>query len=60
MSEAKKRYDKKTAKMVSLKFNIKTDADILTRLNQVGNKQGYIKRLIRDEMGADTDSASAD
>ena len=31
-------------------FNKETDADILQRLETVGNKQGYIKKLIRDDI----------
>ena len=53
-SEAKKRanakYDKSNTKMMSFKFNLQTDADILDRLASVPNKQGYIKELIRKDM----------
>lgn len=50
MSEAKKRYDKANTKMVCLKLNKKTDADIIQRLEGRPNKQGYIKALIREDM----------
>jgi hypothetical protein len=33
-----------------LKLNDRTDADILEWLSQVGNKQGYIKDLIRKDI----------
>lgn len=33
-----------------MKLNTKTDADILARLAQEPNKQGYIKRLIRADI----------
>lgn len=53
-TEAQKRatlkYDEKYAKQVALKLNTKTDADIFCRLDEVGNKQGYIKQLIRDDI----------
>ena len=53
-SEAQKKasakYDKENTKMISFKFNEKTDADILDRLASVPNKQGYIKKLIREDM----------
>ena len=53
-SEAQKRasarYDKIHTKTIILKLNLVTDADVLKRLEEVGNKQGYIKRLIRDDM----------
>lgn len=50
MSEAKKRYDKQHTKQISLKLNKKTDADVLARLGRVGNMQGYIKKLIREDI----------
>lgn len=50
MSEAKKRYDKQHTKQIALKLNKKTDADVLARLGRVGNMQGYIKRLIREDI----------
>jgi hypothetical protein len=31
-------------------LNTKTDADILEKLNEVENKQGYIKELIRADL----------
>ena len=36
---------------VQLKLNIKTDADILARLDAVPAKQTYIKDLIRKDIG---------
>jgi hypothetical protein len=45
------RYDMMNTVRVALKLNTKTDADILARLEEVGNKQGYIKELIRKDMG---------
>ena len=47
---AKERYDKATAKQMLFRFNEKTDADIIEKLEEVDNKQGYIKQLIRDDM----------
>lgn len=44
------RYDKKHTKGVYLKLNKETDKDILKKLNEVDNKQGYIKSLIRKDM----------
>ena len=41
------KYDKANTKSMMLKFNLKTDADILEHLETVGNKQGFIKQLIR-------------
>lgn len=54
MRESQKRasakYDAKATKQIKLKLNISTDADILERLDEVDNKQGYIKELIRRDI----------
>ena len=54
VSEAKKaakaRYDAKTAKYISLKLNVNTDADMIELLQQQENVQGFIKDLIRKEL----------
>ena len=47
---AKEKYDARTKAGVYLKLNKGTDADILERLDQVENKQGYIKELIRADI----------
>lgn len=44
---AKAKYDEKNTVQVKLKLNLKTDKDILEALERSGNKQGYIKELIR-------------
>ena len=43
-------YHKQRGTQVHLWFHDVNDADILKRLNEVGNKQGYIKALIRDDI----------
>lgn len=45
-----KKYDKMNTTHLHLKLNLKTDKDILERLDQVESKQGYIKRLIREDI----------
>ena len=54
ISEAQKKasikYDKANTKGLYLKLNINTDSDILERLEEVENKQNYIKRLIRNDI----------
>lgn len=45
-----KKYDATSTKQIHLKLNIKTDADIIEKLNKVENVQGYIKEIIREEM----------
>jgi hypothetical protein len=49
---ASNRYDRANTKAVALKLNKKTDADILAKLEEVGNVQGYIKQLIRADIEA--------
>ena len=53
-TEAQKRasakYDKANTRSVLLKFNTTNDADILTMLDEVENRQGYIKMLIRNDI----------
>lgn len=46
------KYDKANTTQVRMKLNLKTDADILEKLDSVGNKQGYIKALIRADIEA--------
>ncbi len=54
VSEAMKRsiakYDAKNTRQIKMKLNLKTDKDILDRLDQVENTQGYIKDLIRADI----------
>lgn len=40
-------YDKLHTRRFSLKFNTKTDKDIIDCLESVDNFQGFIKKLIR-------------
>ena len=48
--KAQAKYDKKNTQQVVLKLNIKHDADILAKLQNEANKQGYIKDLVRKDM----------
>lgn len=50
---AQKRYDeanKDKFRMIHLKLNRETDADIIEKLEQSQNIQGYIKELIRADI----------
>ena len=47
---ASMRYNETHVKQIKLNLNLKTDADILSQLDKVGNKQGYIKDLIRRDI----------
>ena len=50
---AREKYEAKNAVQLKMKLNRKTDADILAKLDAVGNKQGYIKSLIRADIEAE-------
>lgn len=47
---AQQRYDRENTVQVKMKLNKKTDKDILKKLQEVSNKQGYIKFLIRNDL----------
>ena len=49
-ARASAKYDKENTKQIILKLNLKTDAEILQKLESVPNRQGYIKELIRQDM----------
>lgn len=50
--KAQMKYDAKATKQIKLKLNLTSDKDILDKLDQVDNKQGYIKELIRKDIMA--------
>lgn len=49
-AKATKKYQAEKTRLMSIRLNIKTDADIIAKLEMVGSKQGYIKELIRKDM----------
>lgn len=57
-SDAQKRavqkYDAANTVQLHFKLNRGTDKDILDKLDQVENKQGYIKDLIREDLKGDS------
>lgn len=57
---ASSKYDRNNTKAVMLKLNLTNDADILKKLDGVGNKQGYIKDLIRNDIRGEGDVLSVD
>ena len=48
--ERQTRYNKANTTTVLLRLNKRTDADIIGRLQEVGNKQRYVKSQIRRDM----------
>lgn len=52
--KAQKKWDeanRENRRSIRLNLNRKTDADIIERLEKEPNIQGYIKNLIRSDMG---------
>ena len=45
---AQEKYDKENTVFVGLKLNKKTDKDIIDILSNVTNKQGFIKKVLKD------------
>lgn len=48
--KATAKYDAQNTIQIKLKLNTKTDADIIKKLAATDNKQGYIKKLIREDI----------
>ncbi len=48
--DAQTKYDKANTIRLSLKLNVKTDADIIAWLEAQKSKQGAVKELIRKEL----------
>lgn len=49
-ARASAKYDASHTKQIKMKLNYETDKDIIEKLEKVGNKQGYIKELIRKDL----------
>lgn len=47
---ASKKYNKENTMVLSMRFNLKNDADIIDYLNKVGSKTGLVKTLIREQI----------
>lgn len=51
-SQAKKNWVAANTTRIVMNLNHHTDKDLLDKLNSVPSKQGYIKALIRKDLGA--------
>ena len=55
-SEARRRanakYDSKNTRQYRLKLNVNTDADVIKKFDDTENVQGYIKKLVREDIKA--------
>lgn len=62
MKEKNKRivkYIKENVKQMCLALNVKTDRDILDKLETVDSKNGYIKSLIREDIKRENEDKNA-
>ena len=48
--KAVNKFNKEKTKVIPVRLNFKTDADILSHLETVSSKMGYVKNLIRADM----------
>ena len=48
--KAATKYNATNTKLLQIRLNFKTDADIIARLEAVSSKMGYVKKLIRKDM----------
>lgn len=48
--KAVNKFNKEKTKCVNVRLNLKTDADILKKLDNVPSKMGYIKAIIRKDI----------
>lgn len=52
---AKARYDKTTQQLV-MRLRVDADADVISKLESVGNKTAYIRKLIRRDIKHEADA----
>lgn len=52
VARAQKKYNEEHTTVITMKLHNENDRDILEKLEQVENKQGYIKSLIRADLQA--------
>lgn len=48
---ASNKYNRDNTRAFCIRLNKNTDSEIITYLDQIENKTGYIKRLISEDMG---------
>ena len=58
--KASEKYDRQNTRQVVLKLNLNNDADILQKFEEVENRQGYIKNLIRRDLRGNNNILSQD
>ena len=53
---SQRKYDTANCTFYNLKFNNRTDADVIAKLASVPSKQDYIRQLIRKDLAQDADN----
>ena len=53
---AQERWLKSNSVNLNIRLMLRTEQDIIKRLDEVGNKAGYIKRLIREDIARQEES----
>ena len=48
--KAATKYNAANTKLLQIRLNFKTDADIIAHIETVSSKMGYVKNLIREDM----------
>lgn len=48
--QASRKYDRENTKTFTFKLNYNTDADMIAFLEMLQNRQGYIKKLISEDL----------
>ena len=51
----KAKRDKEYTRRFNMKYNIHTDADVIEQLSKQPSVQGYIKRLVREDIARNSD-----
>ena len=51
--KASKKYSRNNTKRYAIELNLKNDSEIIKKLEEVPNKQGYIKGLILEDLKKD-------
>lgn len=52
---SQRKYDSANCRFYHMKLNIKTDADVIAKLESVPSKQDYIRQLIRKDLATTTE-----
>lgn len=49
---AQRKYDSANCRFYHLKLNMRTDADVIAKLDSVPSKQDYLRQLVRRDLAA--------